>query len=228
MANYTYKDLTGKIFGSWRVIKRTEKPSNISINNGEAFWLCECKCGKIAVLSSGSFCANKKNGSKHRSLQCKSCSAKKRGTIHGYTLAQFGARLLAKRNDMIRRCYKENDKAYHNYGGRGITVCDEWLNSYQKFYEWCIASGFQEGLTLDRIDNDKGYSPENCRWVTKKEQARNRRNNVMLTYNDKTMCLADWATTLKVSRECLARRLKSGWTVDKIMTTPKRVKNEQL
>jgi len=82
-------------------------------------------------------------------------------------------------SNMISRCYNEEDKYYKNYGGRGIKICDEWLNDRESFLSWCIDSGYKSNLTIDRIDNDKGYSPENCRWVTIKDNSRNRSNSVL-------------------------------------------------
>ena len=113
---------------------------------------------------------------------------------------------------MKARCYNPHNKSYKNYGGRGISVCDEWIDSYEAFYKWAISSGYQPGLTIERIDNEKGYSPENCRWATKAEQTRNRRSVIWITYNGKTQCMEDWAKELGISRGTISSRLKAGRT----------------
>lgn len=112
---------------------------------------------------------------------------------------------------MINRCYNPNHTHYHNYGGRGITVCNEWKNDYQKFCDWANSSGYKEGLTLDRIDNNKGYSPENCRWATRKEQGRNQRTNVKITINGKTKLMCEWAEISGISEGNISKRIKRGW-----------------
>lgn len=108
---------------------------------------------------------------------------------------------------MLHRCTNKNHFAYKDYGGRGISVCDEW-HSFSNFYEWAISSGFSLGLTLDRIDVNKGYEPNNCRWATWKEQGNNRRTNVFVTFNGKTQSMSMWADELGITREALYRRLK--------------------
>lgn len=107
---------------------------------------------------------------------------------------------------MLHRCENEEHFAYKDYGGRGITVCEEW-HSFNTFLEWAISNGFSFGLTLDRTDVNKGYEPSNCRWVTWKEQGNNRRTNVFLTFNGKTQSMAQWADELGITREALHRRI---------------------
>lgn len=100
---------------------------------------------------------------------------------------------------MKTRCYNEKCKSFKDYGLRGIIVCDEWLNDTLAFYNWAINNGYKKGLQIDRIDNDGNYEPTNCRWVTKKEQARNRRTNRWLEYNGERMLISDWAIKLGVN-----------------------------
>lgn len=117
---------------------------------------------------------------------------------------------------MKERCYNPNNKGYKRYGARGITVCDEWRNSFEAFYEWSVSNGYQDGLTIDRIDNNKGYSPDNCRWATHKQQNRNYSRNHMITYNGKTQCIADWADEVGINRATILYRIKAGKTADEL------------
>lgn len=111
---------------------------------------------------------------------------------------------------------------FKDYGGRGIMVCEEWLHDFQAFYDWAMASGYEEGLTLDRIDNNKGYSPDNCRWVTIKEQSNNRRSNTHLVFRGERKTVSQWADDTGISKETLYKRLSFGWDVEKALTTPTR------
>lgn len=111
------------------------------------------------------------------------------------------------------RCYNQNCKDYANYGERGITVCDEWINNSQAFYNWAINNGYESNLTLDRIDVNGNYSPDNCRWVDRKQQARNRRNTIYITYKGETMSLPDWCDRLNLRYDTIKRRYYRGWTV---------------
>lgn len=107
-----------------------------------------------------------------------------------------------------QRCYYKNNKDYKNYGGRGIIVCDEWLKDFKKFYDWAINNGYQDGLTIDRINNDGNYEPSNCRWITKKAQSRNNRNNRIITYKGETHCLIEWSEILKIPYPTLRSRIQ--------------------
>ena len=119
-------------------------------------------------------------------------------------------RLYRIYNNMKNRCYNINAMYYKNYGGRGITVCDEWLNDYSTFKNWALCNGYANNLTIDRIDNDESYNPSNCRWVDMKTQSNNKRNNVI--YLNKT--LQQWCDELGISRRTVADRIKRGWNIE--------------
>lgn len=118
---------------------------------------------------------------------------------------------------MKNRCYNPNHIYYKNYGARGITVCDEWKNSYENFYKWACSSGYKKGLTIDRIDNDKGYSPENCRWATRKEQGRNQRTNRKITINGITKLMCEWAEESGISEKNILKRIRRGWNSSNLL-----------
>lgn len=122
---------------------------------------------------------------------------------------------------MITRCNNLNQSEYKNYGGRGITVCDEWLHDFQAFYDWAMANGYDDSLTIDRIDNDGNYSPSNCRWATRKEQANNKSNNVLLAYCGITKTVAEWSEIQKIPARVINWRIKHKWSVEKALKTPK-------
>ena len=115
---------------------------------------------------------------------------------------------------MKARCNNPNCKMYKDYGARGIVVCDEWSNDVITFYEWSIANGWQKGLSIDRIDVNGNYCPENCRWATMKVQQRNRRNNRFVTISGETKTVSAWAEEIGVHRGTISRRLDSNRSIE--------------
>ena len=160
------KDLNGQRFGRLVVLER-----NGSNNQGAAEWLCRCDCGTTHTAAGYQL----RRGSV-RSCGCLSAeNTEKRSTTHG----KSNSRLYRVWSSMKNRCSCASHRNYASYGGRGITVCEEWLHNFQAFYDWAVANGYDENApymecTIDRIDNDKGYSPDNCRWVDIKVQRHNR------------------------------------------------------
>lgn len=124
-------------------------------------------------------------------------------------------------NGMKQRCYNVNNKNYHNYGGRGIKVCDEWLNDFTSFYNWSMNNGYKDGLQIDRIDNNKDYEPSNCRWVNRYINNNNRRNNILFTYNNKTMSLRAWCRHLNVCYKTCMTRYYRGHTIEECLNLSK-------
>lgn len=121
---------------------------------------------------------------------------------------------------MKSRCYYKNGDAYINYGGRGITVCDEWSENFNCFMEWAEANGYDKKLTIDRIDNDGNYCPENCHWATYKEQSNNRSSNHNITIDGVTKNITQWSETTGVKTETIRDRIKRGWDEKRAITTP--------
>lgn len=124
---------------------------------------------------------------------------------------------------MKTRCNNPRCAKYARYGGRGINVCAEWLNDFQAFHDWAMANGYRDDLTIDRINNDGDYSPENCRWITLKEQASNKSTNHLITHDGQTCTIAEWARKTGIPREVLKDRIcRYGWEYDRALTTPVR------
>lgn len=126
-------------------------------------------------------------------------------------------------SDMKTRCNNPNRPKYTRYGGRGITICNKWMSDFQAFYDWSMANGYRDDLSIDRIDNDGNYCPENCRWITMREQASNKSTNHFITYEGQTLTMAEWARRTGISREVLKDRIcRYGWELERALTTPVR------
>lgn len=121
---------------------------------------------------------------------------------------------------MTYRCHNPNCAIYYKYGAKGIKVCDEWRDDKFKFYDWAMSHGYKENLSIDRIDNSKGYSPDNCRWATNKQQSNNRTSNHLVEINGEIHSIAEWADLVGIKQETIYKRLKSGWTNERAVFTP--------
>lgn len=131
-------------------------------------------------------------------------------------------RLKSIYDGMRLRCYNKNNINYKYYGGKGVTICNEWLLSFENFFDWAINNGYNESLTIDRIDSEKGYAPDNCRWATKKEQSYNRSMSVKLTLDGRTMYMTEWAEELGIDKKTLSWRYNNGWSDEEIITGKRR------
>lgn len=131
---------------------------------------------------------------------------------------EFGIRLYRIWNHLKSRCLNENNPDYIDWGGRGISVCDDWLE-YENFAKWARSNGYSDSLTIDRIDNSGNYEPSNCWWATPKQQANNTRRNRLIEYRGTIMTLQQWSEKLDIKRETIAYRLNKGWDIEKALTT---------
>lgn len=191
-----HADIYGMKFGNLSAI-------SVILGRPRIMWLCKCECGKHTVV----FAGNLKSG------HTKSCGCKKSRPIHG----KHNTNTYFVWVNMKARCDRKNHKEYRNYGGRGITYCEEW-KCFSAFLN--DMGEAKNGESLDRINNDLGYFKENCRWTNQHQQARNKRNNVNATINGETKCLKDWAKSFEISYQTVQTRRRLGWDIEKAVTTP--------
>lgn len=158
------ENLIGQKFGRLTVVDRAPNDKSLHAN-----WVCKCSCGNTKVVGA----RHLKSGN---TISC-GCYAKERSSERNTTHGMSNTRLFHIWTGMNGRCYCHGHNAYSRYGGRGIGVCDEWRHDFEGFYNWAMSTGYDDSLSIDRINNDKGYEPSNCRWATPKQQANNRRNN---------------------------------------------------
>ena len=197
----------GDCFGRLTVIKELQPP------NKERWILCKCSCGqekkiRLYNLTKGNI---------------RSCGCLRRERVaeqnykHGFTTRKDGPdRLYKIWSSMKARCLNPNIAAYPRYGGRGIKICDEWLNSYTAFRTWALSNGYNDTLSIDRIDNDKGYSPENCRWADRVTQQNNRSFNHKVTFNNETHTFAEWEKITGIKQVTIRQRLSRGLPMEQV------------
>lgn len=207
------KDLTGMRFGRLTVIKESE--NSIRKKNVHRTWLCLCDCGKEKTIRSSAL-----TGGKTVSCGCYGVEQRAKGcTKHNHS----NDRLYKLRRGMMQRCNNPKAPGYESYGGRGITICDEWLgeNGFINFYNWAISNGYSDELTIDRIDVNGNYEPSNCRWVTIREQNYNKRSTHYITAFGKTQSMAEWVKEYRLNKSTFYARIKAGWNPeDAILLKP--------
>lgn len=182
------RNLAGKKFNKLTVLEIAYKKDN------RVYWKCLCECGNTAVVVSSSI-------TRGRTKSCGCLRSNWNHTTHNMR----NSRPYRIMQGILTRCNNKNDHNYIKYGAKGITVCDKWL-TFEGFWE-DMQKGYSDELSIDRIDNSKGYFKENCRWATNKQQVRNRTNTDFIEYNGKTQCLKDWATEYGIKRTTLWQRL---------------------
>ena len=202
-------DITGQRFGKLTAIRRVD-----------SVWECKCDCGNITYVRISYL----KNG------HTKSCGCKKfetKNLIHG----KSKTRLYNIWDNMKARCYRKYSDKYKWYGERGIKMCDEWLgeNGFISFQDWSLSNGYQDNLTIDRIDVNGNYEPNNCRWITQKEQCLNKRDTILFTYNGVTKPLKEWCREFDLKYYTIWKRIYvHHWSFEDAISSPKYTRSKDL
>lgn len=214
---HNFKNITGLRYGMLTVIKPIGKNKW-----GNIIWQCKCDCGNLTNAKEGDL------HNKHK-ISCGCFKNNNLGNItrkHGYTQDKSKVRLYNIWQIMKSRCYNPKNVVYEIYGKRGITVCDEWKNSFICFKDWALTNGYKSTLTIDRIDYNGNYTPFNCRWATPKEQANNKRNNRYLTLNGITHTAMEWIDILSLKASTVYSRLERGLPIEIVLNPNKYDKNK--
>lgn len=203
-------DLTGKHFGKLTVINYAGKDKT-----NHSLWNCRCECGKTKIIVGYSLIKGStvSCGCYNREIIRTQKANLKHGCSNTHIYQVWKA--------MKQRCYNKNNKFYSRYGARGITICDEWKNNFQAFYDWSMSNGYRNGLTIDRINNNGNYEPNNCRWVTIMVQENNKSNTLFYEYRGQTYNLQELAEMSGIKRNVLYQRLHTcKWDIEKALTKP--------
>lgn len=215
------EDLTGRKFYKLKVKDRADdyiSPQGLHFPQ----WVCECECGNVIVARGDSL----KNGHT-KSCGCMRIESITNRIIHGKRRKGSYDRLYRVWANMLQRCTNEKRPDYRFYGGRGITVCDEW-HDYVSFQTWAISNGYEKHLSIDRKNTNDGYNPNNCRWVSMKVQQNNKRNNHLLIHNGETLNISGWADVTGIPYSTIRSRINLlGWTTEEALTTPVRKTNRK-
>lgn len=198
-----FRDITGQRSGRLTAVRRVES------RKGSTLWLCKCDCGndKVVYLASFTLRPNLSCGCLHKEIQ------RKRLTKHSMARSPEYHAWQAMR----QRCFTKHHPEYPNYGARGITVCDQWRYSFPAFFA-DVGLRPSKKHSIERRDNDKGYSPENCYWGTTRDQNKNKRSNHFVEYRGKSLTVTDWALELGINPNTLSERLRKGWSVERAFT----------
>lgn len=191
-------DLTGQRFGKLVVIDRAESRGK------QTMWNCLCDCGNKTVAFGGHL----KDG------HTKSCGCQRKNACGNNfrTHGMSDTHLYYIWYDMKVRCYYRQNNNYHNYGGRGITVCDEWLNSFEAFRDWALQNGYQDGLSIERIDVNGNYCPANCCFITMAKQALNKRDNHLVDYYGELLPISEAARRSGIDPHTISKRIQYGFS----------------
>lgn len=216
--NGGFIDIAGQKFGKLSVIEIAER------KKGKILWRCKCDCGNEVVAL----------GENIRSGTTKSCGCliKENGTKIAPKVTKHGGsytRIYRIYCGMKKRCLNPSSDAYHHYGGRGIKICNEWLgdDGFETFREWALSHGYEENLSIDRINNDGDYCPENCRWADKETQSNNTSSNLYLEYNGEVHTASEWSRILEISYTRLTKRVGEGERIEDIVNNPSKVYMER-
>ena len=205
-------DLTGLRFGRLYVVKRIEKPDEA----GHYRFICKCDCGSTKIVSRSDLTSMKTQSCGCLRNEC----AIQRRFKHG----KSNDRIYMIWRGMKRRCYNPNEKCYRYYGGKNIKVCAEWKDDFMSFYQWAIDNGYRDDLTIDRIDVNGDYAPNNCRWITLQEQHNNRSDNRYVTIGGVTKHISEWYAVSPVTTATIYARIKNGMDIEKAIMMPDRRK----
>ena len=199
------KDLTGEKIGRLTVVARAP-------NRGKrVYWRCVCECGKQVEVRADMLCDGRQKscGCYGREMaRERALKPSFRNTTHGMS----HTRLYTIHCGMMTRCYNKNHMHYRHYGGRGISVCEEW-KKFENFSQWASESGYADGLSIERIDNDGNYCPENCTWIPINDQPKHRRNNTFITVDGEQMTLSECSIRYNIPLSTVIYRAKRGWDV---------------
>lgn len=208
-------DLTGRRFGRLTVISHHHKNSY-----DVSYWLCKCDCGKVKVVRGSAMTTGivKSCGCYNQELR----HLRKTNFKHGFSHKE---RLYDIWENMKRRCNSPKNARYDFYGGKGISVCNEWLHDYVSFRLWALSNGYSDSLTIDRINNNGNYEPSNCRWATAKVQENNMSRNHILYYNGVSHTISEWASILGMTYSAVNHRVQRRWSMERIVLTPQRNKS---
>lgn len=208
----------GKRYGRLVVVSRAE---DMVLSSGRkiTMWNCICDCGNTCSIATTSLGSGLTKSCGCINTEKRKSRDTKRRKYPDYDTRK---RSLYKRWVNIRkRCYSKSNHNYPNYGGRGIKMCDTWRNDYLSFEKWSLEHGFEKSLTIDRIDVNGDYCPENCRWVGNHTQQRNKRNNRLITYKNETHTLSEWSDITGIDRSTISSRIdKFNWSIEDALTIP--------